>query len=228
MENIVIVEKLCEALQNSDRPTDLGVAIALRVVLDENITLEERYQEEKSKIGKQNVSIISKMATISALETENNKLKQANNILTVEIEQANALIKLYKERNVGNSKAVSLRGDVTVIDSITKLQEFLKPQQTSTQFPANVPTVNISEEEKQKSIYYKSAVRRAKKIWKYLAVSAITKESTRSIVDWNTIFNLLPEERLKYVHVEAACMPKCYGGLGIAVGMKLHDFLFKK
>ncbi len=244
MENIIAAEILCTKLQESEKPLEIGIGMALRVVLDENIILEERYQEEKSKIGKQNVSIISKMATISALETENNKLKQANTILTVEIEQANKIVDFYKAFTSGKYRVLQISNVSQLQDFVSsEVQDFLKvqrkglgksgktaalkPQQTSIQFPANIPTVNISEEEKQKSIYYKSAVRRAKKIWDKLKKDPVVATFNKDILNWNTTFNLAPWEPISYTHVEAACMPKCYGGLGIAVGMKLEKFVYQ-
>ena len=225
MENIVIVEKLCEKLQESDRPTDLGVAIALRVILDENITIDELRAEAVSNY----VRTLKRNSELVVLyhksEAENSKLKEANNILTVEIEQANALIDMYKERNVGNSRAVFLKGEVTVIDSITKLREFLKPVQTSIEFPEPLNKNQVPANEKAKSVYYRQAMRRSRKIYKWIEENPLNFWGTHSIVNWtNTMFVCSPNE-LYPGHVAMACMPKCYGGLGIAVGMKLEKWV---
>ena len=226
MENIIAAEILCTKLQDSDKPLEIGIGMALRVVLDENIVLEERAQSLNTVLCNRNKAYKEMVCKYNDTSNTLTELKEANRILTVEIEQANALIKLYKERNIGNSRAVLLRGEVTVIDSITKLHELSKSQQTSIQFPANVPTTHISEEEKQRSIYYKSAKRRAEKIWKYIEKEPInTAIFTKYILNWNTTFHIVPGTPIIYNHVEAACMPKCYGGLGIIIGMKLESWV---
>ena len=85
MENIVIVEKLCEALQNSERPTDLGVAIALRVVLDENIILTERAEDEVN---------------------QRQLYYKDNHKLAVQVEQLKT-INIVKEREIAALKALN-------------------------------------------------------------------------------------------------------------------------
>jgi len=225
MENIVIVEKLCEKLQESDRPTDLGVAIALRVILDENITIDELRAEAVSNYGRTLKRNSELVVLYHKSEAENSKLKEANNILTVEIEQANVLIKMYKERNVGNSRAVFLKGEVTVIDSITKLQEFLKPVQTSIDFPVTSSPKAVQVNEREKSNYYKKANKRALKIF----VECEKNEarfilSTRHIVKWENQFYLKQGNHLTLDHIKLACLPKCHGGLGSLTGMMLEQW----
>ena len=227
MENIVIVEKLCEKLQESDRPTDLGVAIALRVILDENITIDELRAETVSNYGRTLKRNSELVVLYHKSEAENSKLKEANNILTVEIKQANALIALHKMITKYRVPHISH------IQDFTLGKKACKPVQTSIQFPANIPTVSISEEEKQKSIYYKSAIRRSAKIWKYVhriknrGILANLEEfvqETSHIVNWSATFHIAAIS-LYFTHIEAACMPKCYGGLGIAVGMELEKWV---
>ena len=202
MENIVIVEKLCEALQTSDRPTDLGVAIALRVILDENIILTERAEDEVNK-----KSIYRKDNHRLAVIVE--QLKKLNAELEVKLETANALVNLMKCQKL----------TVTTVKPEQEALDFLKEERERA--------------DKMHSVYYQSAKKRARRIW--AAVEAKQRVSINDfklisahIVNWNTTFNLMWEEPLQYEHVEAACMPKCYGGLGLLIGMKLEKLLFKK
>lgn len=217
MENIIAAEILCTKLQESEKPLEIGIGMALKVVLDENITIEERTQKlalENGKLKESNRRLIQKCIKFTK---ENHSLKEASNILEIKLKQANAIIDLYKNINkpiTQNFKKVKI---------ISNSQN--TPIQTSIQFSENIPTINISEEEKDKSIYYKSAKRRALKIWKSIETNSLYKESTKHIVNWGIIFHLMPGEPIKYNHIEVACMPKCYGGLGIIVGMRLEDWV---
>ena len=209
MENIVIVEKLCEALQNSDRPTDLGVAIALRVVLDENIVLEEMRANANEHYRTTLKTLTDSAKTRVELLRENIQLKKLNAELEVKLETANALVNLMKCQKL----------TVTTVKPEQEALDFLKEERERA--------------DKMHSVYYQSAKKRARRIW--AAVEAKQRISINDfklisahIVNWNTTFNLMWEEPLQYEHVEAACMPKCYGGLGLLIGMKLEKLLFKK
>ena len=235
MENIIAAEILCTKLQDSDKPLEIGIGMALRVVLDENIVLEERAQNLAQKHKSLRESYKELSIKYSNYRETIEQLKEANSVLTVELEKANALIKLYKERNIGNSRAVLLRGEVTVIDSITKVHELLKPQQNSIQFPEETESAPAARpvNEREESVYYRAALKRAKKIWRFALKISTTEEvtnlkifvdKTSEIIDWVNVFYIKPTE-LTYNHIEAACMPKCYGGLGIIIGMKLESWV---
>ena len=219
MENIVIVEKLCEALQNSDRPTDLGVAIALRVVLDENITLTERAEElsiETTKYKQANTRVVQRCIDLSK---ENEILKKLNTELSTGLGISK---KLYKFGSTGKLILFdSSLGEpkVNIVNPTQGTIDFPDTRTALTATPVNT---------REKSVYYKMAERRAKHIYDvYCKDPEGFMLGTNHIVPWVNKFFLKPEEKLTLSHIEFACLPKCYAGLGITTGIHLYTWAQK-
>ena len=219
MENIVIVEKLCEALQNSDRPTDLGVAIALRVVLDENITLTERAEElsiETTKYKQANTRVVQRCIDLS---NENEILKKLNAELSTGLEISK---KLYKFGSTGKLILFdSSLGEpkVNIVNPTQGTIDFPDTRAALTATPVNT---------REKSVYYKTAERRAKRIYAvYCKDPDWFMLGTNHIVPWVNKFFLKPGEKLTLSHIEFACLPKCYAGLGITTGIQLYTWAQK-
>ena len=197
MENIVIVEKLCEALQNSDRPTDLGVAIALRVVLDENIILTERAEEEVNKVQKyrrDNQRLAAQVQQLTETTISQEKeiilLKKINSELEVSLEISEKLMDLHKtKRNeipqkLGILKLIDSVGDVLILNPTQGKIDFTDTRAALTATPVNT---------KEKSVYYKMAERRAKRIYDvYCKDPDGFMLGTNHIVPWVNKFFLKP------------------------------------
>ena len=78
------------------------------------------------------------------------------------------------------------------------------------------------------SVYYKMAERRAKRIYAvYCKDPDWFMLNTNHIVPWVNKFFLKPEEKLTLSHIEFACLPKCYAGLGITTGIQLYTWAQK-
>lgn len=214
MENIVIVEKLCEALQNSDRPTDLGVAIALRVVLDENIILTERAEElsiETTKYKQANTRVVQQCIDLS---NENATLKKLNAELETSLDISQGLLTLHKWRDTE-----TVTHSVNIVNPTPGKIDFPDTRAALTATPVNT---------REKSVYYKMAERRAKRIYAvYCKDPDGFMLGTNHIVPWINKFFLKPGEKLTLSHIEFACLPKCYAGLGITTGIQLYTWAQK-
>ena len=222
MENIVIVEKLCEKLQESDRPTDLGVAIALRVILDENIILTERAEElsiETTKYKQANTRVVQRCIDLS---DENAILKKLNAELSTRLEISKKLLDLYKFRSTRKLILVdSSLGEpkVNIVNPTQETIDFPDTRAALTATPVNT---------REKSVFYKMAERRAKRIYAvYCKDPDWFMLGTNHIVPWVNKFFLKPGEKLTLSHIEFACLPKCYAGLGITTGIQLYTWTQK-
>lgn len=231
MENIVIVEKLCEKLQESDRPTDLGVAIALRVILDENIILAERTEEsnvQTTKYKQANTRVVQRCID---LINENTVLKKLNAELNTSLEISAELLKVYKQEPKMFYRVDEKHGRMS-----GKLFTYLKPSidtvnptQGKIDFPDTRSALTATPvNTREKSVYYKMAEWRAKRIYDvYCKDPDWFILGTSHIVPWVNKFFLKPGEKLTLSHIEYACLPKCYAGLGTAVGIQLYSWAQK-
>lgn len=232
MENIVIVEKLCEKLQESERPTDLGVAVALRVVLDENIILTERAEDEVNKVQKyrrDNQRLAAQVQQLTettvSQEKEITLLKKLNAELEASLDISKKLVDLHKtKRNeipqkLGITKLIDSAGDVLILNPTQGKINFPETRSALTATPVNT---------REKSVYYKMAERRAKRIYDvYCKDPEGFILDTSHIVPWVNKFFLKPGEKLTLSHIEYACLPKCYAGLGIDIGIQLYNWAQK-
>jgi hypothetical protein len=231
-ENIIVVEKLCLALQQSENPTNLGISIALKVLLDENINLSERaedlsknitiYKEGNRRVIQRNID----------LATENTQLKSANDILTIEIEQANALLKLYKssQPTITQRYGRGMRTQLTWAEVGKKGKTTSKPVQTSIEFPVDSSPKATPVNDVEKSVYYKAAIKRAKKIWAIAIKRSVNPiysnthfvKSISTIIFRDRFADLKDAANITYNHIELCCLPIKDGGLGIEVGIRLE------
>lgn len=257
MENIVIIEKLCEELQKSERPADLGVAIVLRVVLDENIILTERAEElsmETTKYKQANTRVVQRCIDLS---NENAILKKLNAELSTSLEISKKLSELHKwnrqqekllvfpYRYGGTSKSLqqclptedAKKVYADYLKEFPEMEKFLirckssvnivNPTQGKIDFPDTRAALTATPvNTREKSVYYKMAEWRAKRIYAvYCKDPDWFMLSTNHIVPWINKFFLKPGEKLTLSHIEFACLPKCYAGLGITTGIQLYNLL---
>ena len=228
MENIVIIEKLCEELQKSERPADLNAAIVLRVVLDENILIGElkekanaNYREkikENATLTKDKFKLEVQLQQLKAInivqEREISTLKKLNAELETSLDISQGLLTLHKWRDT---------------ETVTYSVNIVNPTQGKIDFPDTRAALTATPvNTREKSVYYKTAERRAKRIYAvYCKDPDWFMLSTNHIVPWVNKFFLKPGEKLTLSHIEFACLPKCYAGLGITTGIQLYTWTQK-
>ena len=237
MENIITVEKLCDILQSSDKPTELGIGIALRVVLDEHTTLSEQ-KEELSKLLKAEKICTNFFKqelykyTNLCVETqvERNLLRKEKAELLVKLAQRD---KQIEELIILENSKIQER--VKEVRAKHEAQKLKRAIQTSIEFPQEVKP-SINDRVSLDSVYERAAKRRARYIWKYAKEVEVSKwvdgklkaeeylnldfiGKTKHIIDW---YNVFFTGKITYNHVEIACLPKRAGGKGTKVGMDLE------
>lgn len=234
MENIVIIEKLCEELQKSERPADLNAAIVLRVVLDENILIDEQREratvnfrekiKENAALTRDKFKLEVQLQQLKAINIVQEKevavLKTLNDELSTSLEISKKLLDLHRFGSTGKLILVdSSLGEPKV--------KIVNPTQGKIDFPDTRAALTATPvNTREKSVYYKMAEWRAKRIYAFYCKDPDWfMLSTNHIVPWINKFFLKPGEKLTLSHIEFACLPKCYAGLGITTGIQLYNLL---
>ena len=116
-------------------------------------------------------------------------------------------------------KLIDSVGDVLILNPTQGKINFPDTRAALTATPVNT---------REKSVYYKMAERRAKRIYDvYCKDPDGFMLGTNHIVPWVNKFFLKPGEKLTLSHIEFACLPKCYAGLGTDIGIKLYNWAQK-
>ena len=186
----------------------------MRVILDENIILTEKAEElsiETTKYKQANTRVVQRCIDLS---NENATLKKLNAELETSLDISQGLLTLHKWRD-----AETVTYSVNIVNPTQGKIDFPDTRAALTATPVNT---------KEKSVYYKMAERRAKRIYAvYCKDPDWFMLGTNHIVPWVNKFFLKPGEKLTLSHIEFACLPKCYAGLGITTGIQLYTWAQK-